>query len=39
VYPRGTAAATAITLLIGAVAFVVFAFWAHAALIGVRPFG
>jgi uncharacterized membrane protein len=39
VYPQGTAAATAITVVVGAVAFVGFAFWGHAALIGVRPFG
>jgi uncharacterized membrane protein len=39
VYPGGTASATAITVVIGAIAFVVFAFWGHAALIGVRPFG
>lgn len=37
-YPAGTASGTAITVLVGAVAWVVFAFWAHAALIGVRPF-
>ena len=38
-YPPGRAAATAITVVVGVVAWVVFAFWAHGALIGVRPFG
>ena len=33
------AAATAITVVVGAVAWAVFAFWAHGAWIGVRPFG
>ena len=37
-YPAATAAGTAMTLLVGIVAWAVFAFWAHAALIGVRPF-
>lgn len=35
----GRAGATAITVGVGAVAWAVFAFWAHGALIGVRPFG
>lgn len=39
VYPPGSAAMTAVTVLIGVVAWAVFAFWAHGALIGVRPFG
>jgi hypothetical protein len=39
VYPPGSAARTAITVVIGLVAWAVFAFWAHGALIGVRPFG
>ncbi|MEJ6005997.1 NnrU family protein [Paucibacter sp. AS339] len=30
---------TALTLVIGALAWAAFAFWAHAALIGVRPLG
>ena len=30
---------TVVTLLVGAAVWVVFAFWAHGALIGVRPFG
>lgn len=39
VYPAGTLAGTAITVVVGVVAWAVFAMWAHAALIGVRPFG
>jgi len=39
VYPPGTAAGTAITVVAGVIAWAVFAFWAHQALIGVRPFG
>jgi len=35
--PAGTAANTALTVLIGVAAWAGFAFWAHAALIGVRP--
>jgi uncharacterized membrane protein len=30
---------TLVTVLLGGVAWAVFAFWAHGALIGVRPFG
>ena len=37
-YPAGSAAGTAMTVLAGIVAWAVFAFWAHGALIGVRPF-
>jgi uncharacterized membrane protein len=37
--PAGTAAGTAITVIVGLVAWAVFAFWAHAAWIGVRPMG
>jgi uncharacterized membrane protein len=37
-YPRGTAPATALTLVAGVAAWVVFALWLHAWLIGVRPF-
>lgn len=37
-YPAGTASGTAITVVVGAVGWGVFAFWAHAALMGVRPF-
>lgn len=36
--PAG-AAGTAATVVVGVGAWAVFAFWAHAALIGVRPFG
>ena len=39
VYPAGTVAATAITVIVGAVAWVGFALWLHGMLIGVRPFG
>lgn len=39
VYPSGTLVATAITVVIGLVAWAAFAFWAHGAWIGVRPFG
>ncbi len=38
-YPAGRGGATALTLAAGIGAWAVFAFWAHAALIGVRPFG
>jgi uncharacterized membrane protein len=37
-YPAGTAGATAITVIAGAAVWVLFAFWLHGALIGVRPF-
>ncbi|RYF38950.1 MAG: protein NrnU [Comamonadaceae bacterium] len=39
VYAAGTAAGTAITVVVGLAAWAGFAFWAHAALIGVRPLG
>ena len=39
VYPAGTPAGTAITVVVGAVAWAVFAFWAHGYLIGIRPVG
>jgi uncharacterized membrane protein len=39
VYPPGTAAGTAVTVVVGVVAWAVFAFWAHGLLFGVRPFG
>jgi uncharacterized membrane protein len=39
VYPAGTLAGTVATLVIGAVAWAAFALWAHAAWIGVAPFG
>ena len=38
-YPAGTAGATAITVAAGIVIWVVFAFWLHGVLIGMRPFG
>ncbi|MBX3659822.1 MAG: NnrU family protein [Ramlibacter sp.] len=38
-YPPGTAQGTVITVVVGAVAWAVFAFWAHGELIGVRPLG
>ncbi|MDI1340254.1 NnrU family protein [Polaromonas sp.] len=39
VYPAGTAAGTGITVVVGAAAWAVFAFWAHGYLIGIRPIG
>lgn len=39
VYPAGTASMTVITVIAGAVAWAVFAFWLHRVLIGVSPFG
>jgi uncharacterized membrane protein len=39
VYPPGTAAGTATAVVVGVIAWAVFAFWAHGVLIGVRPFG
>lgn len=39
VYPAGTASGTAITVLVGAAVWAVFAFFAHGYLFGVRPFG
>ena len=39
VYPPGSASRTAITVVVGLLAWAVFAFWAHRALIGVPPFG
>ncbi|MEY4712372.1 MAG: hypothetical protein RIS88_1822 [Pseudomonadota bacterium] len=39
VYAPGTAARTWITIVAGAGAWVVFAFWGHARLIGVSPLG
>jgi uncharacterized membrane protein len=37
VYPAGTAAGTVITLVVGGVAWALFAFWAHGVLMGIRP--
>ncbi len=39
VYPGGHAARTALTVVIGVVAWAAFAMWAHRALFGVAPFG
>ena len=39
VYAPGTAAGTAITVVVGIGVWLVFAFWAHGLLFGVRPFG
>ena len=38
-YPAGTAGGTAATVAVGIAAWVLFAFWLHGLLIGVRPFG
>ncbi len=38
-YPAGSASRTALTVVVGAVAWAVFAFWAHGWLFGVRPMG
>ena len=38
-YPAATLTGTAVTVLVGVAAWVLFALWAHALLIGVRPFG
>lgn len=38
-YAPGRLGPTLLTVALGFVAWAVFAFWAHAALIGVRPFG
>ncbi len=39
IYPSGRPGATVLTVLAGGVAWAVFAFWLHALLIGVKPFG
>ena len=39
VYPAGTMPGTVLAVAIGVAAWAAFAFWAHLALIGVRPFG
>lgn len=39
VYPAGRTAPTLVTLVVGVAVWVGFAFWAHEAWIGVRPFG
>jgi len=38
-FPSGSPAGTAITVFVGLLLWAVFAFWAHAWLIGVRPIG
>jgi uncharacterized membrane protein len=38
-YPPGTLKGDVITLVVGVVAWGLFAFWLHGPLIGVRPFG
>ena len=38
-YAAGTAKGTVIAVVVGLVAYAVFAFWLHGVLIGVRPFG
>ena len=38
-YAPGTLKGDVITLVVGVVAWALFAFWLHGALIGVRPFG
>jgi uncharacterized membrane protein len=39
VYAAGTAAGTGTAVVVGVVAWAVFAFWLHGVLIGVKPFG
>ncbi len=39
VYAPGTPAATALTVVVGAVAWAVFVFWLHGRLMGVSPLG
>lgn len=39
VYPAGRLPMTLVTVVVGVVAWAAFAMWAHAAWIGVRPFG
>ena len=36
-HPAGTASATALTVVVVAVTWAVFAFWAHGLLIGIQP--
>ncbi|MDI1260324.1 NnrU family protein [Aquabacterium sp.] len=38
-YPKGALRGDVITVVVGLVIWLVFAFWAHGWLIGVRPFG
>lgn len=39
VYAAGTAGGTLVALVVGVLAWAAFAFWAHAAWIGIAPFG
>lgn len=39
VYPSGTASRTVLAVVIGAIAWAVFAFWLHRVIIGVQPLG
>ena len=39
VYPTGTALGTLVTLIVGVLVWAAFAFWLHAAWIGLAPFG
>ena len=39
VYPAGTLVGTLVTVVVGLLAWAVFAFWAHGFLFGVTPFG
>lgn len=39
VYPPGRGGPTAVAVVVGLLAWAAFAFWAHGALIGVKPFG
>jgi len=39
VYPPGRASRTVVAVVVGAVAWAVFAFWLHRVLIGVQPLG
>ena len=38
-YPAGTVTGSAVTVVLGVVAWAVFALWLHGMLIGVKPFG
>jgi uncharacterized membrane protein len=39
IYPGGTLGRTLVTVVLGLAAWAAFAFWAHGAWIGIRPFG
>ena len=39
VYPPGSVARTMLAVVVGVLAWAAFAFWVHAAWLGVRPFG